>query len=284
MVTDKKATSYFLLATMYKTGDGVPRDYEQAAAWYKRAADEGDPAAMRQVARLLIQGRGVRADLDQAHTLLQRAEKLGDSKAALLLKALKNDRFKIRSRQKEEKQANGALKIISTGMNGRKSAARPSRRNTELAALEADASSGNVQAMLALGDYYGLTDGVVDEQKAVYWYDRARGINNTEAKARLANLYATLANDMLGDVVDRFIRAASLGHTESLNWCNENYSCHPKMRLFMAARYLQGDGVRRNRHRALQLLKSCRDEGNVDATKMLDDLSSPEDMDFKDTE
>ncbi len=281
MDPDNKATSYFLLAKMYETGDGVPRDYEQAAAWYERAADAGDPAAMRHFARLFIQGRGVPKNPDQALALLQRAKELGDSKAALLLKALKNDRFNIDSRLKEEKEANEPLQIIRPVRTGLDDAGRSGPNNNELAALEAGASAGSVQAMLALGDYYGLTDGVVDEKKAAFWYDRARGINNKVAKARLANLYATVASDMLGDVVERYIQAATLGHAGAFNWCNEHYSCHPKMQLFMAARYLHGDGVRRNRHRALQLLKIASDEGNIDATKMLEDLRPPKDIEFK---
>ena len=39
------AAAQSLLATMYRSGVGVRRDYVQAVAWYRKAAEQGDPKA-----------------------------------------------------------------------------------------------------------------------------------------------------------------------------------------------------------------------------------------------
>ena len=39
------ADSQFLLGQAYYNGQGVPQDYEQAVAWYRKAAEQGDADA-----------------------------------------------------------------------------------------------------------------------------------------------------------------------------------------------------------------------------------------------
>jgi hypothetical protein len=49
------------LAALYRDGGGktIPRDMEQAAAWYRRAADQGDPSAQATLGVLYSMGQGV---------------------------------------------------------------------------------------------------------------------------------------------------------------------------------------------------------------------------------
>jgi hypothetical protein len=49
------------LAALYRDGGGktIPRDMEQAAAWYRRAADQGDPTAQGTLGVLYSMGQGV---------------------------------------------------------------------------------------------------------------------------------------------------------------------------------------------------------------------------------
>ena len=49
------------LAALYRDGGGktIPRDMEQAASWYRRAADQGDPTAQGTLGVLYSMGQGV---------------------------------------------------------------------------------------------------------------------------------------------------------------------------------------------------------------------------------
>lgn len=45
------------LGTAYEYGVGTPADASEAASWYRKAAEAGDPTATRELARLLAKAR-----------------------------------------------------------------------------------------------------------------------------------------------------------------------------------------------------------------------------------
>jgi uncharacterized protein len=51
---------------MYANGQGVRRDEAQAAAWYRRAAEQGDASAQNNLGVMLANGQGVPQDDEQA--------------------------------------------------------------------------------------------------------------------------------------------------------------------------------------------------------------------------
>jgi uncharacterized protein len=56
------------LAALYRDGgNGFPRDMEQAAAWYLKAADQGDVTAQGTLAVLYSMGQGVPHDDEEAY-------------------------------------------------------------------------------------------------------------------------------------------------------------------------------------------------------------------------
>ena len=57
------------LAALYRDGGGkiIPRDMEQAASWYRRAADQGDPTAQGTLGVLYSMGQGVPHDDVEAY-------------------------------------------------------------------------------------------------------------------------------------------------------------------------------------------------------------------------
>lgn len=62
------------LAALYRDGGkGVPRDMTQAAAWYRKAADQGDPAAQATLATLYTLGQGVERSDAEAYFWLDLA-------------------------------------------------------------------------------------------------------------------------------------------------------------------------------------------------------------------
>jgi TPR repeat protein len=84
-------TSQYYLGRSYETGQGVPKDYAEAMAWYTKAASRGDIIAsdgMVGMAGMYENGHGVPKDFDKAVALYRQAAGLGNSAAADALKRL----------------------------------------------------------------------------------------------------------------------------------------------------------------------------------------------------
>ena len=69
----------------YASGSGGTRDarqlaadYQQAAVWYRKAADQGNPAAQVHLGDLYRDGRGVARDMTQSVAWYRKAAELGD--------------------------------------------------------------------------------------------------------------------------------------------------------------------------------------------------------------
>jgi TPR repeat protein len=62
------AQSY--LGFMFETGRGVPRNYTEAAMWYRRAAEQGDSLAQYSLGLLYDKGQGVPQDIVEANKWL----------------------------------------------------------------------------------------------------------------------------------------------------------------------------------------------------------------------
>src|SRR5712691_207500 len=65
------------LAYLYATGQGVPRDDAAAAAWYRKAAEQGDLNAANDLGALYANGRGVARDDGEAAFWYGRAAAAG---------------------------------------------------------------------------------------------------------------------------------------------------------------------------------------------------------------
>jgi TPR repeat protein len=65
---DPAAQSY--LGFMFETGRGVPRNYTEAAMWYRRAAEQGDSLAQYSLGLLYDRGQGVPQDIVEANKWL----------------------------------------------------------------------------------------------------------------------------------------------------------------------------------------------------------------------
>lgn len=71
------AHAQYILGTHYANGDGVNLDYKQAAAWYGKAAQQGHPVALHDLADLHEEGLGVPQSFDSAKALAKKACSLG---------------------------------------------------------------------------------------------------------------------------------------------------------------------------------------------------------------
>lgn len=78
----------YSLATRYEEGHGVERNLEQAAVWYRRAADQGHAPSHFKLGQLHEEGRGLPQDSRQALIWYTSAAELGDRNASERLRAI----------------------------------------------------------------------------------------------------------------------------------------------------------------------------------------------------
>jgi len=86
--SDDDAKSYYMLGIMFEKGEGVKTDYAEAAAWYLKAADKGDPAAQYRLGRLYERGQGVEENRDEALKLYRKSSRQGYQNAKQALKRI----------------------------------------------------------------------------------------------------------------------------------------------------------------------------------------------------
>ncbi|MGA7658125.1 MAG: tetratricopeptide repeat protein [Methylocella sp.] len=75
------AEAQFDLAVRYAEGDAAERNYELAAQWYGKAAEQGLAVAEYRLASLYEKGLGVSQDMQRAKNLYQRAAEKGNTRA-----------------------------------------------------------------------------------------------------------------------------------------------------------------------------------------------------------
>lgn len=75
------AAAQFDLGTMYDAGEGVERNFTEAAKWYLKAAEQGDSAAQYNLAIMYDSGEGVEKDIVKAYSWITAAEVFGNKGA-----------------------------------------------------------------------------------------------------------------------------------------------------------------------------------------------------------
>lgn len=87
------AEAQVTLGIVYRDGsDGPPQDYAEAAAWFQRAADQGNPMAKFNLGQMYENGRGVPLDLVQAHMWYNLAATRFDSRTHAMTRSLAFER------------------------------------------------------------------------------------------------------------------------------------------------------------------------------------------------
>jgi TPR repeat protein len=69
------------LEQVYKTGTEVPHDYQQAMSWNRKAAEQGDAHAQRDLGWMYANGSGVTQDYQQAVVWYRKAAEQGNADA-----------------------------------------------------------------------------------------------------------------------------------------------------------------------------------------------------------
>ena len=157
---DENPETLFQLALRYKTGNGVDRNLQQAAALFRRAAENGHVAAMNDYGVCIQNGQGVRKNAEEAVRWYRKAAESGYDHAQLNLGYCFHRGEGVAEDQKE--------------------AVRWYR---------ASAEQGNVWAQCNLGVCYETGAGVEqDETEARYWYEQAAEQGDATAVKALKRL------------------------------------------------------------------------------------------------
>ena len=145
---DAQAQTY--VGEIFEKGLGLTPDYEAAATWYRRAADQGWAPAQINLGQLYELGRGVPRDPAQALAWYRRASGLGEldtgfqpsapSQGELL--RLKQD---LRQRELEAERLRQELDELRRQSPGPEEAARVSSLEMEVARLRREADDMRVQ-------------------------------------------------------------------------------------------------------------------------------------------
>lgn len=77
--------SQLVLGLLYWTGRGVPRDSDVAVGWFQKSAEGGEPQAMRNLGMAYARGLGVERNPQQALQWIRRAAEAGDAEAQAAL-------------------------------------------------------------------------------------------------------------------------------------------------------------------------------------------------------
>jgi TPR repeat protein len=162
------------------THQGVPQDYKQAAAWYRKAAKQGNALAQTRLRDLHASGLDVPQDYTQAEAWFKEGEELRRQGRAAEAAAC----FRLAA---EQGHAAAQYMLGWRYFHGEGVA----RDYTQMAFwLRKAAEQGNAQAQYNLGDLYHDGQGVPqDYAQAALWYRKAAEQGNADAQYLLGLLY-----------------------------------------------------------------------------------------------
>jgi hypothetical protein len=192
------APAMTLLGELYNQGLGVRQDPQQAAQWYRLAAERGDPHAMASLGLMSADGRGIRKDPAAARAWFEKAAGFREPTAAynlaLLLLATGSDADLAKAADLLRIAADAELGDAQHGLGVLYARGKGIQQSAEEAAklyLRA-AKNGSIAGEVELAIALFNGDGVAkNEAQAARLFRRAALRGNAIAQNRLARVYAT---------------------------------------------------------------------------------------------
>ena len=169
------------LGAVYLAGRGVSRDEKQAAYWYEKAANSGDPGAQEQTGYFYEAGIGVERDPARAALWFERAVAGGLVSAKVNLGV-----------------------AYAWGLGVRKDPAFAVQLFREAA------KKGSGMGACYLGDMYHFGIGVTkSESEAIHWFELGSKLHNALSKYDLALILANKPEQVSHDRAIRLLREAA---------------------------------------------------------------------------
>jgi TPR repeat protein len=149
------------LGTIYSDGQGVLQDYNEAVKWYTKASQQGHSKAQYNLGLMYSTGQGVPQDYNEAAKWFTKAAALGLAEAQINL---------------------GAMYYFGNGVL--------QNYDEAVKCLSKAASRGHAETQYALGLIYSTGQGVQQDYKeAAKWFTKAATGGHAEAQHRLAVMY-----------------------------------------------------------------------------------------------
>jgi uncharacterized protein len=183
-----------MLGSAYDYGKGVGKDSVEAVRWYRLAAEQGDTTAQSIVGGMYLTGDGVEKDIPTGLEWYRKAAETGDIGAKIMLAGIyANSEFVPNDTAEAVVWYSSAFKAESlTGLLAEKYA-------KELRWFLSVAEVGDGDVLLNVAKIYSSTGGGVpqDGTEALRWYRLAADKGNEEALCFIGKTYET------GDGVDQ---------------------------------------------------------------------------------
>jgi uncharacterized protein len=182
---------------------------EAIAAW-RKAADKGSTSAMVELGVVLATGQGAPKDEEQARTLFERAAQGGNPRGVTNLAALASsaggaptDPVKARAMLVKGAEANSAEAQYQLGLMTADGVGGPKDDTAARALFEKAAAQGHAGALERMGAFaQSGRGGPKDDAAAKAYYEKAAALGNDEAKAALKRLECPyVLKDKRGNVV-----------------------------------------------------------------------------------
>ena len=157
------AEAQFKLGRMYAKGEGVPQDYAQAVAWFRKAAEQGNAKGQNGLGAMYGSGQGVPQDWVQAVVWFRKAAEQGEAMAQCNL-GVRYD------------NGQGVTQDYAQAAGWYRKAAE----------------QGYAEAQFNLGVMYAKGEGVrQDYAQALVWYRKAAEQGYAPAQFNLGGMYDT---------------------------------------------------------------------------------------------
>ena len=235
----------------YKCGYYVDKDEKYAVQLFSEAADQGSLKALHNLANAYYRGEGIELDSDKADLLYRKLAEKGDA----------HSQFMVGQRLMHNQLGMISWHIVS-------------KRDTKEAFswFEKSAKQGFSLSQKKLGMFYesGTDPCIRNINKALYWYKKAADQGDNDAVLALGRLYANGIDEQNPDpktAYKYFMQAAENGHPEA------------QYRVGVALYY--GKGVDINKETALSWLEASAKQRYEAAEKLLFQLKSEEETDYK---
>jgi TPR repeat protein len=249
------------LGLIYYNGEGVAKNYEEAAYWFRQAAEKGHASAQVDLGNMYCDGLGVTQDYVQAVSCFKKAAEQGFPMAQNDLGTMYRDGLGVAQNYEE------ALKWL--------------RKAAEL---------GEPLAQYNLGSMYENGDGVAkDYEEAIKWYRKAAEQGLPIAQNNLGAMYYNgtgIAHDYV-QAVSWFKKAAEQGfpmaqynlgwmydrgygvaqdYTEAIKWYRKaaDQNCGTAQ-LILGEMYWWGRGVVQDADEALKWFRLAAENGEAEA-------------------
>ena len=250
-----------LLANLYAFTE-EKCDYKKAFDYATIVAEDEDDEGYKVLGSLYLNGWGVKKNVNLALENYKMAAAFGNEKAMNQIGIIfeGNDDFDANPEQSFYWFNEAAKKGSDVGMFNLGYCYKNGfgvEEDVEQAAewFKKSAELGNVDAMCELGLYYQET--LVDFSKAKMWYQKAAELGNAEAMNKLAVIYADIENN----------------HKEALKWFKKAMKQdNPWAYRNYAFCLWNGNGVKENKQKAMEMMQKAISLGHPDAEKELQEM------------